>query len=102
VVYGGNAGRSFFVLEDSGRLSYFRSESDKAYPERARRCVPISLDANIEQRKSKDGKLCIKLTTNESSRFLSTVKLAAFSFGEHSLWMAGLERVQNTVCYVST
>ena len=92
----------FFVLEDSGRLSYFKSESDKMYPERARGCVPISVDASIEQRKSKDGRLSITLVSNESSRFLSTVKLAALSQGEHGLWMAGLERVQSNVCYVST
>ena len=94
--------RRFFVLEDSGRLSYFKSESDKLYPERARGCFPISVDASIKQRKSKDGSQTIKVITKESSRFLGTVKLAAFSQGEHTLWMVGLERVQNTVCYVCT
>jgi hypothetical protein len=94
--------KRFFVLEESGRLKYFKSESDKVYPERARGCVPICVDASIEQRKLKDGKLSIKVVTNEGSRFLSTVMLSAPSQGEHTLWMAGLERVQNTVCYVST
>jgi hypothetical protein len=94
--------KRFFVLEDSGRLSYFKSESDKAHPERARGCVPISLDVSIEQRKSKDGKISIIVNTNESSRFFSTVKLTAPSQGEHSLWMAGLEKVQNNVFYIAT
>ncbi len=50
----------FFILEESGRLKYFKSESDKVYPERVRGCVPICVDDSIEQRKSKDGKLYIK------------------------------------------
>ncbi len=51
----------FFVLEDCGRLNYFKSESERLDPEQAIGCVPISLEARVKQHKSKDGTLLISM-----------------------------------------
>jgi hypothetical protein len=93
--------RRFFVLDASGVLTYYRSEMDRLFPDRAKGMILISRDARIKQGRSKDGRPHIKILDHDSSRTWRTVKVSALSEESHREWMEGLERVQNTVCYVS-
>ena len=91
--------KRFFVLESNGKLSYFRSEEDKEFPERARGKVPISNDTRIEESRT-GGKWSIKIYPTDTS-ISKTVKISAESEQAHQLWIKSLQAVQNDVYYVS-
>ncbi len=59
----------YFVLEASGRLSYFLKEDDKNYPERARGIIPIDVRVGIDNEKDgspedRDGLIKIHVPSN--------------------------------------
>ena len=91
--------KRFFVLESNGKLSYFRSEEDKEFPERARGKVPISNDTCIEE-STADGKRSIKIYPTDAS-ITKPVKISAESEQAHQLWMKSLQAVQHDIYYVS-
>ena len=96
----------FFVLEASGRLSYFLKEDDKNYPQRARGIIPIDVRAVIESENEEGG-------SNDS---ISLIKIHVPGNGVttgrtfvlcprnqilYARWIEALSSVQQNVQYIS-
>ena len=88
----------YFVLEGNGRLRYFRSEADKSFPEREQGAIPISMDIVVEPAESKTGRTYIKISASDGP----TLKLSALSEDSHRRWIVELQKVQNSMLFVSS
>ena len=92
----------YFVLESSGRLFYFKLESDKFFPERARGCIPINVNVTLTVGKGTSGKwgtIDIKLPRDLADG-VQSISLASNFKEEFDRWLVALKEAKNNVLYV--
>ena len=94
----------YFVLEKCGRLSYFKSDLDRLFPERAKRVVPINVDTSlaVAQTRRRD-RITIEIRpardTDEGGR---TLRLGFGSHSDSVRWHLALAEAQRSVIYVTS
>jgi hypothetical protein len=95
----------YFVLEASGRLSYFLDEEDKKYPERARGIIPIDVRVDIESENdesSNDGIGRIKIHVPTNGVALGrTFVLCPRNRIQCAQWIEALSSAHRNVQYIS-
>ena len=92
----------YFVLEASGRLSYFDSFSDRLFPERAKRSLGINVNASfsVMQSPSRD-KIVIEIKAKDGGDGRRSLALAFGELEEFDRWLTALADAQRNVRYVS-
>ncbi len=93
----------FFVLDAGGRLCYFKSESDRYWPERASCSLAVNVDATVTVATSPDRqRIIIKIKAKDAKDRKRTLTLG---FQEPIIfyrWLETLSDSQRRVCYVSS
>jgi hypothetical protein len=93
----------YFVLESCGRLSYFKSERDRLFPERTKRVTAINVDTSlfVAQTTARD-RITIEIRPPRDAGQGGRPLLLGFaSRRELERWHLALAEVQQNVLYVS-
>jgi hypothetical protein len=93
----------YFLLEPGGRLSYFTSEEDKHFPERAKGMIPIDVRATIKgDGMSEDGRFNFKIVIPGKGLGLArTFNLSTPDNSMYVQWLSKLSSLQEKVIYTS-
>ncbi len=94
----------YFVLEDCGRLSYFKSARDRHFPERAKRVIPVNVDSSlaVAQTRRRD-RITIEIRpARDDGDDGRALRLGFESRGEFERWHLALAEAQQSVLYVKT
>lgn len=93
----------YFVLEDSGRLSYFNSEEDKCWRKRALGIIPIDTRSTVTNDRTSDKRRSI-LKIHVPGKGMSsgrTFDLSSLSKEVSDQWFTKLSSMQDSVIYTS-
>ena len=93
----------FFVLDARGRLCYFKSESDRYFPERASCSLAIDFDSAITVGTGPDRhRYIIKVKAKDAMDRRRTLALGFQEPSDFDRWLEVLSDTQRRVCYVSS
>jgi hypothetical protein len=93
----------YFVLEKCGRLSYFKSQSDRLFPERAKRVVPINVETSlIVSQNRQRTKTTIEIKgAKDTADDTRTLTIGFDSPQDFERWQIALGHAQQNVLFVS-
>jgi hypothetical protein len=92
----------FFVLESSGKLSYFQNESDKGTPSKAKGSIPINTGMSITEGAPSDGRSVIEIVIPGSGLSSKRTFIIGCESKElHAEWFSNLTKLQRRVHYVT-
>ena len=92
----------YFVLESSGKLSYFQSEADKNTPSKAKGSIPINTGMTVKEGSPSEGRSVIEIVVPGSGLTPKrTFVIGCESQENHAQWMDSLTKLQKRVHYVT-
>jgi hypothetical protein len=92
----------FFILESCGKLSYFKSEEDMPYPQRAKGSIPINTSTVVKEGEVVSGRTTIVVEVSKSGLSVSRSFVIGFESQEtRQIWFRALTKVQKRVHYVA-
>ena len=92
----------FFMLESCGRLSYFKSEEDIAFPQRAKGSIPINTTITVKEGEVLNGRSTIIIEIPKSGLISGrTFVIGTESKETQQEWLKFLTATQKRVHYVA-
>jgi hypothetical protein len=92
----------YFVLESSGKLSYFQSEAEKSTPAKAKGSIPINTGMTVKEGAPSDGRNVIEITVPGSGLTPKRTFIIGCENQEmYAQWMDSLTKLQKRVHYVT-